>query len=134
MDLKVRKSSFVGRDYRWLGSQHGLDSPAKVVLDLALFDFAAVFTAKRLPAGLVIGKVTASGKFGPYSNAASDGREVASGFLMSIVDVSHIAGTPTGEILSTMLEHGVVIEGALPTNHGLDSAAKTDMAGRVRFR
>jgi hypothetical protein len=34
-----------------------------------------------LVSGTVMGKVTASGKYKPYSNAASDGTEVAAGIL-----------------------------------------------------
>jgi hypothetical protein len=36
-----------------------------------------------LASGTVLGKITASGKYIPYSNAASDGSEVAAGILYS---------------------------------------------------
>lgn len=41
-----------------------------------------------MKAGRVIGKITASGKFAHYDNAASNGTEVAAGVLMYDVDAS----------------------------------------------
>lgn len=41
-----------------------------------------------MKAGRVIGKVTASGKFAHYDNAASNGTEVVAGVLMYDVDAS----------------------------------------------
>lgn len=41
-----------------------------------------------MKAGRVIGKVTASGKFAHYNNAATDGTGVASGVLLYDVDAS----------------------------------------------
>ncbi len=41
--------------------------------------------ATALVAGTVLGKITASGKFVAYSNAASDGSEVAAGVLYANV-------------------------------------------------
>lgn len=42
--------------------------------------------AGKMVAGTVLGKITASGKYTAYSNAASDGTEVAAGILYSGVE------------------------------------------------
>lgn len=41
-----------------------------------------------LEAGAVLGKITASGKFGAYDNAATDGTQTAVGVLYSKVDAT----------------------------------------------
>lgn len=56
-----------------------------------------------IASGTVLGKVTASGKYVPYSNAASDGSEVAAGILYEHIpaqtgDVSAVAFTADCEV------------------------------------
>lgn len=243
MDLKVRTKSWSGRSYEWLKSEMGTLHMQTVTLDLDTFDFANVFTTKVIPAGVVLGKITVSGKHGPYDDAgtneaqtvtvtgtptggtftltysgqttaaiaynanaaavqaalialsnidtgevvvtggpgpgtpwvvtfggdlqgtnvaqmtaddalltggsspevavttstpgvsgATDGRGTAVGFLFEDVDVSHIDGTDlTGEVVVPMLVTGFIREAKLPTNHGLDSAAKTDLGSWFKF-
>lgn len=70
----------------------------------------------------------------PGVAGASDGRDVAVGFLFETIDVSRLEGTdPTGERVVAMLIEGFINESKLPTNHGLDSNAKTDLASYFRF-
>jgi hypothetical protein len=91
-----------------------------------------VFTSLVIPSGVVLGKVTASGLYGPYNDSLSTGVEVAKGHLFTDVDVKQIVEivhgtTLTGSVLAAMLIRGVVIEAKLPTNHGLDANGKTDL-------
>lgn len=44
-------------------------------------NIVVVQTGAEILSGTVLGKITASGKYKPYSNAASDGTEVAAGVL-----------------------------------------------------
>jgi hypothetical protein len=238
MDLTVRSESWSGRGYEWLHGEKGTDTCLTVTLDLDLFDFGTIFTDKILPAGMVLGKHTVSGKYGPYDGGstgvnekqtititgtptggtftvtlngvtsgaidfdataaevdaaleamsnidagevsvtggpgpgtawvveftgdlggtnvslmtatgsftggtdpavaittttsptvgASDGRDVAQGILFETVDCSRIEGTDLqGERVVPMMIEGFINESKLPTNHGLDSAAKTDL-------
>lgn len=242
MDLKVRTKSWSGRSYEWLKSEFGTQHMQTVTLDLDTFDFASVFTTKVIPAGVVLGKITVSGKYGPYDDAgtneqqtvtitgtptggtftltwngqttgaiaynasaatveaalialsnidagevdvtggpgpdtawvveflgdyqgtnvaamtatssltggsspaiavttnqagvagATDGRGTATGFLFEDVDVSALEGTDlTGEVVVPMLVTGFIRESKLPTNHGLDAAAKTDLINWFKF-
>lgn len=43
-----------------------------------------------LPTGTVLGKVTASGKYGVYDNAATNGTEVAAAILAEAVDATTV--------------------------------------------
>jgi hypothetical protein len=130
--LKLVRKTLVGSDQRWIGSELGTRSNRSATVDLSLFNFASTFTDKLIPSGVVLGKVTATGKYGPYSDAAGNGLEVARGHLFTDVDVMEAieaAGSTTlsGSVLVPLFIHGIVIEASLPTNHGLDTAAKTDL-------
>ncbi len=63
-------------------------------------------TAGALPSGQALGKITASGKYGKYDNAAVDGREDGTGLLMDASD----ATTARGDQLAAMAVHAVVKE------------------------
>lgn len=77
--------------------------------------FPAAFVA-----GTVMGKVTASGEWGAYDNAAVDGREVARGILYS--DVPAGAVDRKAVLIARLAE---VKAGKLT---GLDTPARTDLA------
>lgn len=47
-----------------------------------------IVSGETLAAGTVLGKITASGKYAAYDNAAADGTEVAAGVLYEAVDAS----------------------------------------------
>lgn len=133
IDLSTHKKTWAGSDMRWIGSEEGTRSNVTVTLNLALFDFASVFTSLVIPSGVVLGKVTSSGLYGPYNNALTNGQEVAKGHLFTDVDVMELveiahSTSLTGSVAAPMFIRGVVIESKLPTNHGLDSAGKTDLA------
>jgi hypothetical protein len=85
MDLTVRTQSWVGRSYTWLASAFGTQTCRSVTLDLDTFDFTNVVTNGIIPAGTVLGKVTVSGKYGPYDDAGT-----------SEVQTLSVTGTPTG--------------------------------------
>lgn len=242
MDLKVRSQAWTGASYEWLKSEMGTGHMQTVTLDLDTFDFAATFTDKVLPSGLVLGKITASGMYGPYKDAgtnevqtltitgtptggtftlnyagqvttaiaynasaatvqaalvalsnigpndvvvtggpgpgtpyvvtftddlqatnvvmlvegeaftggtspvmtivettagvagSTDGRAVATGFLFHTIDCSVDTATDIeGERVAAMLVTGFIRESKLPTNHGLDAAAKTDLVNWFKF-
>lgn len=56
-------------------------------LDLTLFTAAQHFPGGFLKSGCVLGKVTASGKLGPYLAGATDGRQTAYGILKASLQV-----------------------------------------------
>lgn len=47
-----------------------------------------IVSGQNLVAGAVVGKITASGKYAAYDNAAADGTQAAAGVLIAAVDAS----------------------------------------------
>lgn len=133
IDLSVRTSTLAGSDPSWLASAHGTLNNRTVTLDLSKFDFASVFTSKMIPSGVVLGKISASGLYGPYDDGLSTGVEVATGFLFTDVDVADFitaAGstTLTGKTcIAPMQITGIINVAKLPTGHGLDTAGRVDL-------
>lgn len=113
-------------DISWLGSAHGLDSADTATFDVALFTKATHYPKGYLRSGTPVGKVTASGRYGPYDNTAEDGREKFVGFIVGDYDV-------TGQTLvqGGIHRHGEVREAHLPI--AIDAAAKADVAGQIWF-
>ena len=75
-----------------------------------------------LPAGQVLGRITASGKLAAYDNAATDGSETAVMVLYSAVSES------TGDRAGVASARHTEVIGSLLT--GLDAAAIVDLAAQ----
>lgn len=129
MDLSMRTETFGQEDQSWLGSAHGTDTARSITLDLTTFTAGTHYPDGFLKAGLPLGKITASGKYGLYSDAAADGRQTLVGFLFTVVKVPASTATPA---VGAMLLHCFVVESKLPAP-GVDAAGKADVAGRIIF-
>ncbi|MEO3976309.1 head decoration protein [Streptomyces sp. CAU 1734] len=128
MELSIKTDTFGTDDQSWLGSAHGTDSTETVVLDTSLFTPATHYPSGFFKSGIALGQITTGGKFGPYDNAAADGREKLVGFLFSAVAAPAVNTLdPSG----AMLTHGKVRESRLPV--AVDAAGKADVAGAIRF-
>ncbi|MFJ6636561.1 head decoration protein [Streptomyces sp. NPDC091376] len=130
MDLSLKVESFTQDRRDWLGSAHGTDAPVSVTLDVSKFTANTHYPSGYIKSGIPLGKVTASGKYGPYDNAASDGREVCVGFLFTAqdVDARRVAST---SVVGSMLIHCFIREAKLPVT--IDANGKADVAGRIIF-
>ena len=73
--------------------------------------------------GLVVGKITASGKFAQYSNAATDGTGTAAGILVHEVDLLGPYASAQ-DATGLILVHGYVKESVCI---GLDEDGKADL-------
>lgn len=113
----------------WLRTRKGMSTALTVTLDTSAFTAGTHYPNGYFPAGLVLGKITASGMYGPYNNALSNGQEVAAGFLLND---EQFVSTST-DIPTAMLTECDVVEARLPSGNGLDSAAKTDFGARCTF-
>ena len=70
----------------WLLSTYGTETNKTITLDISQFG-AGTYTAAAngvpnvIPSGTPLGKVTASGLYGPYDSAATDGTQTFAGLL-----------------------------------------------------
>lgn len=136
MDIALKTvGDFIPEDRSWLASADGTQHLKSIVLALPLFDADDHYPNGVIMSGTVLGKCTSgthSGKYGPYDNTATDGRQTAKGHLFNSTPVRTDASAPT-YVGAPLQRSGVVDESMLPTNHGLDSAAKTDLAGHFIY-
>lgn len=123
--------TYLQEDQRWLKGGV-LYAPADGgLIDVALFTAATHFPNGFIPAGMFVGRVTATGLVGPYVAAATDGRQTVVGAVLTSVDVP--AGATTGKIGCAIAVRCDVITNYLPANNGLDAAARTALADHMRF-
>jgi hypothetical protein len=83
-----------------------------------------------LRAGLVMGKITASGKWGAYSVSATNGLEVALGVLSHAVQMLDPTGVAADRQGITILIGGLLKGGSL---YGLDANARRQLSRRFIF-
>lgn len=69
---RVATETFGTGDQSWLGSTHGIYNCRSVPLDLSLFTAAEHYPNGYIKSGYPLGKVTATGLFGPYQGDSSD--------------------------------------------------------------
>lgn len=116
-DISVQTTNYQAEKRGWLRGSHGTgpgDNPS-ATLDRSLFDEAAHYPKGSIPSGIVLGKVTASGLYGPYDPTATDGRETAAGLLFGTLKAT---AKPAG----ALLVHGFVDPSRLPIASGAGSA------------
>ncbi|KDQ65689.1 head decoration protein [Streptomyces sp. NTK 937] len=130
MDLNLKVESFTQDRRDWLGSAHGTDAPVSVTLDISKFTKATHYPDGYIKSGIPLGKVTTGGKYGPYDDAASDGRQTLVGFLFTAQDVD-ARGVASTSVVGSMLIHCFIREAKLPVP--VDANGKADVAGRIIF-
>lgn len=131
MNLGIRTETFTPpEDQRWLGSAHGTTECDSITLDGDAF--LTTFPTGIVPSGVVLGKVTATGLYRQYIDGNSDGTEVARGHLFTTTDLGGTTAGTVDKVAAALYWHGEVVEAKLPTGHGLNAAAKVDLA-QVRY-
>lgn len=130
MDLTITSESGVDDNRSWLGSAHAANAMDSITLVGALF--TGTWTDGKVPSGVALGKVTASGSYGPYDDAASDGRQVMVGHLGTGQSVIGKDGA-THNVGGALYWHGEVVEANLPASHGVDANGKADVGARIRY-
>lgn len=128
MDLTTKIETFQQDDQSWLGSAHGTDAARSITLDTSAFTAGTHYPNGYFPSGLPLGRITASGKYGPYNNAAADGTETLVGHLFTAVKAPSVN---TIDPQGALLDHGKVVESKLPI--AVDAAGKADVAGRIQY-
>jgi hypothetical protein len=134
-DISVRTGkTYLNEDQRWIGPGgiSALRDNRTITLDRSAFDLVTNFPNGFIPSGVTLGRITATGLYGPYNNALATGQEVAVGFLAVTVEADPNSAA-TADIIAALFWHGEVVESLLPANHGLDAAGKTDLAAKFAF-
>jgi hypothetical protein len=137
-DISVATVNYQVEKRAWLLSPHGTEPGATptITLDVSAFTAATHYPNGYVPSGLVLGKITASGLYGPYDDTAADGRQTAVGFLFSSVKVP--ADTTKNVGIAVLQAFAVVKLAKLPIANGatgrgyIDAAGQTDLP-RVHF-
>ena len=133
MKLGIQRETFAApEDYSWLGSAHGTNEADPITLNGDLF--LAAFPTGIVPGGTVVGKVTATGLYAPYTDAATHGAgtDTAAGHLLTTVDLGGTVAADVGNVGAALYWHGEVIVAKLKTNHGLTAAARADLP-QIRY-
>lgn len=127
MDLTLRTEAFQSENQSWLGSAHGTEEADSITLDGATL--GAVFASGVVPSGVVLGKITATGLYGPYASGAGDGRQTPVGHLLTTVELFiALRGDAAGvfhNVGGALFWHGEVIIANLPANSGYTGAVLT---------
>jgi hypothetical protein len=119
------RTSYDTGDRRWLPDMLSAETHG-VTLNGSLFSDTTKYPGGLVKSGTHVGKVTTGGLHGPYSDAASDGRQVSAGLLLNDVVVK------TGEKHHVAVVHaGTVKTDKLPASSGHDAAAKADLSAVV---
>lgn len=110
----------------WLWGEHGTEPGAtpSITLQADLFTDGARTDDGYAPSGIVLGRVTDSGLYGPYDATAEDGRATAAGHLFGSV---RLPAGGTGRVGGALFVHGFVDPARLPVASGpgaLDDTAR----------
>ena len=126
-DISVRSTSYGVDNRDWLASRHGEDMTVGLTLDIALFTKNTHYPEGYVRSGQPLGRVTATGLYGPYDNSANDGREVCRYLLFSFVRaIDPNNGNTLAKVGGAGYLHGLVKESKLPV--AIDSAGKADLS------
>lgn len=72
MGSLVKSTSYVVSDDSWIADRHGTDSTESITLDVSAFTANTHYPNGFFLSGLPLGKITASGKYGPYGASPSE--------------------------------------------------------------
>jgi hypothetical protein len=84
MDLSLKSESFASDDTSWLRSRHGVEACISGTLDTSAFTKSLHYPDGFFKSGLPLGKITATGKYGPYAGQTNE------------VQTATVTGGPTG--------------------------------------
>lgn len=124
--LNVNRFALQSENRSWLRGPHGTEPGANANITLDIPAFAGLYPNGFVPSGIVVGKITATGKYGPYEAAATNGTETAAGLLFGSLTVEAGASVVGGALVN----HAYVNADKLPIKTGkgsLDTAARAEL-------
>jgi hypothetical protein len=121
--IEVTTTEYQSENRSWSVGKHGWDLTPSITLDVSKFTAGTHYPKGFVPSGIVLAKIDATGLYGPYDPAATDGRATAAGHLFSSLNVA--GKTRVG---GALFIHGGVFESRLPSGHGLDADGKAALS------
>ncbi|EHM24209.1 phage-like protein [Streptomyces sp. W007] len=131
MNLGLVTESFSQDRRDWLQGAHGTDIVPPATLDVSKFTAGTHYPDGYIKSGIPLGKITTGGKYGPYDDTATDGRQTCVGFLYTGVEVVTKRGQVLTSAVGSMLVHCAIKESKLPVS--IDANGKADLGARVIF-
>lgn len=145
-DIAVRSYDYSGNEDRtWLRTRKGFDTCLPVTLDVSAFNANHLTAKGAIPSGTALAKITATGKYGPYTTAdVTTGLGVCAGFLFNttVVGGPSNAGDATNlataaDVSVPLLWEGVIVLDKLPafagtTDGELDASGQADLT-HIKF-
>ncbi len=133
-DISLQTTTYQVGNRQWLLAEP--DAKPNVTLDISKFTAGTHYPNGYIPSGTAVGKVTATGLFGPYDDTASDGRQTCYGFTYSDVRAIRQNGTTASKVGTGAVAYDAMVSVAkLPFQSGagsIDTNGKADLA-QIRF-
>lgn len=123
-DISLQTTTYQVGNRQWLLEEP--DFKPNVTLDISKFTSGTHYPNGYIPSGTVIGKVTASGLFGPYDAAASDGRQNAYGLTYGDARAIRQNGATAVKVGTGAVVTGVVSVAKLPFPTGSGTTGSAD--------
>jgi len=111
MKTLTTTTSYQADNPKWIGSKTGRDAMITGTLDRSAFFAATHYPNGFFLSGILLGKITATGLYGPLDTDLSNGQEVFAGILGEPVEDS---GTDDGDLIVPIQWLGLVIAAQLP--------------------
>lgn len=129
-DISVAVTNYQVEKRSWLIGSHGTDPGATptITLDVSAFTAATHYPNGYLLSGIVLGRITATGLYAPYVDAAVDGTGTAAGLLFSSVKVPNTS-VLTIDVAGALFVHGFVAQSKLPIANAATGGGFIDANG-----
>jgi hypothetical protein len=116
-EFALETVSTPGTDQRWLTGSHGKTSqPGMLNIALITAVTASTDAFNNIVSGIGVGKITATGLYGPYNSSATDGTEVLAGYVYAPVKYKNSLGAvfATNKVTFALLKSGTIKRSILP--------------------
>ncbi|MFD8023680.1 head decoration protein [Streptomyces lavendulae] len=123
-------------DRDWLASRHGTDSTETITLDLTKLTKSTHYVEPTaagphgfIRSGVPVGRITASGLYGGYDPAATDGRQVLAGLVFA--EAAFTSGQT--KIPAALFWHGTAKAAKIPGGIDVTKIAANPAGAQIRF-
>ena len=135
-DFGITTTATSGSDLTWLASRHGTEAAQTATLSVTSLTAGTHYDANGvIHSGLAVGKITASGLYGPFDATATDGREKLAGFVLTDdVLQRDLSGAFPARTAFPLLVHGVIRPSRLPVAAQRTISSTTPTSGSFIYQ